>query len=221
MDDLNQDEINEAEFQRVANILISKFNLARDWDFEIGHDGTVDLIARHAYFTGSEEKLPIKFEEASGNFSLSETKLTTLEGCPHTVLGTFSCASAKITSFIGGPKIVKGSYYASRNNISSLEGLPTEVFRYLDLERLPLTSLEFLPKMVAGTIDFTVNANLPLLRLLSYPLTVIFKVSGSGVSVHEVMEIVEKYQNKKPLRQAIIQCQKELLDAGFAGNARL
>jgi len=36
-----------------------------------------------------------------------------------------------------------------------------------------------------------------------------------------VGEIIKKYSGQKPLRQAIIQCQRELIDAGFEGNARL
>ena len=34
-------------------------------------------------------------------------------------------------------------------------------------------------------------------------------------------KIMKKYTGQKPLRKAIIQCHKELIDAGFAGNAKL
>jgi len=35
----------------------------------------------------------------------------------------------------------------------------------------------------------------------------------------EVQDILRKYIGKKPVRQAIIQCQRELIDAGYKDNA--
>jgi len=141
----------------------------------------------------SIEKIPFQFKKVTGDFDCSESGLTTLEGCPVEVVGNFYCSNNKLLSLEGGPKIVKESYYCSTNPFTSLKGLPDE----------------------CGEVFFCDwRKNLPLLSLL--------KLSNFYISKNIIVnDIMKKYRGQKPLRQAIIQCQKELIDAGYAENANL
>jgi len=139
-------------------------------------------------------KLPIKFSKVTGSFFVNDQKIVTLVGSPETVGKTFGCSHNLITSLVGGPIEVGKNYYCDSNpHLVSLDGCPNTVGErfYCDW-----------------------NENLPLLKLVRY----------TGVTIYyndEVNDILYKYVGKKPLRQAIIQCQRELIDNGFEGNAKL
>jgi hypothetical protein len=71
--------------------------------------------------------------------------------------------------------------------------------------------LEGAPKEVGGKFYLSWSKDLPLLRLVRYKNIEIFN--------DQVNEIINKYCNHKPLKEAILLCQKELIDNGFVGNA--
>jgi hypothetical protein len=117
-----------------------------------------------------------------------------LQGGPEYVGGTFDCSKNRLTSLIGGPKQVRGQFNCQNNPLVSLEGLP---------EPTKWTNLN------AAQIFVTWSSNLPLLRLVGRYI-VRFQ--------HESFEIIAKYAGD-PSRSNILACQKELIDAGFEGNA--
>ncbi len=141
-------------------------------------------------------RLPIIFKEVKGSFVISGCNLTTLEGCPETVSTMFNCASNELSSLFGSPKIVGGSYICARN---------------------PLTSLEYLP--ILGSyclLRLTISTSLPVLRLL---LQTSCRISDTE---NKVIDILDKYRlsnSKITRKKAILDCQKELIDNGFMGNA--
>jgi hypothetical protein len=136
-------------------------------------------------------KIPFKFGIV-GNFECTETGLTTLENSPNEVMGNFGfyCYKNNLSNLVGGPSIVKNIYSCFNNSLTSLEGAP---------------------QSVGGYFYITWSENLPLLRLVRYKNIQAYN--------DQVNEIINKYCNHKPLKEAILLCQKELIDNGFVGNA--
>jgi hypothetical protein len=117
-------------------------------------------------------------------------QLSSLEHVPEKVHDLF-CMENKLTSLHGAPKTITGELRAWGNQLESLEGMPTEV-RVLWIDYSP---------------------TLPLLRCLNA------KKLWSGMGwPHEVRAILQKYMGQG--KRAMFDCQKELEDAGFEGNAR-
>jgi len=186
------------------------------------------LIVKKVKFT----KLPFRFGNIY-DFQCSYTPLTTLEGFPHTVkntaftlnykitnliespktvTGLFNCSANKLTSLAGSPNTIGGNFECKANELKSLVGGPKEVRGHYECSGNPLTSLDGLPDS-AGFILLNWIENLPMLSLLKYDFNVLDNETFRGIML--------KYRGQKPLRQAIIKCQKELIDAGYEGNAKL
>ena len=160
-----------------------------------GYDDMVELINPKLY------KLPVSFNEVTcDNFMLTQSLLVTLEGSPKIVHTLFSCVDNSLVSLVGGPNVVDGNYICFKN---------------------PLTSIDGLAEKIGGRIMLPNNENLPILRLVSRSNEISFVNNDRVVSNDSVSQILKKYAGQKPLRQAIIQCQRELIDAGYKGNARL
>jgi hypothetical protein len=68
-------------------------------------------------------KLPLKFGQVTGYFSINNNELTSLEGAPHSVGGFFSCEHNRITSLEFAPKLLSNNFRCSYNKIRSFEGL--------------------------------------------------------------------------------------------------
>lgn len=141
-------------------------------------------------------ELPFEFATVTKNLSVRRAGLKNLKGLP--------------------PKV--GGFLSLRQNLlTDLSGCPQSVGRYLDLREMPnLISLEGFPVEIKGWINIDWKPNLPLLRTLFAP---------EGVDLHpssdladKCQEILQKYVGKG--RRAIHLCAKELIAAGFEGNAR-
>jgi len=142
------------------------------------------------------EKLPFKFGKVE-SFIFNDVGLTTLIGSPQDVTSTFNVVNNKLSTLEGGPKTV-GTYYFCNDN--------------------PLMNLKGAPDTVGAEFQVSWQPELPLLSIVKYNDVYVF-------NNRRISNIIRKYcknaRGDKPLRQAIIQCQKELLDAGFKGNATL
>jgi hypothetical protein len=125
--------------------------------------------------------------------------------------GYFDCSDNKLTSLEGAPKSVGGGFYCRDNQLTSLEGAPQSVGGYFYCHKNQLTSLEGAPKEVGGDFYLTWSKDLPLLRLVRY--------KNIQTYDNQVNAIIRKYCNHKSLKEAILLCQKELIDNGFVGNA--
>jgi hypothetical protein len=156
-------------------------------------------------------QLPFQFGKVDGYFDCYKNQLTSLIGAPKSVGGYFSCSDNQLTSLIGAPISVGGYFSCSDNQLTSLIGAPKSVGGHFNCYNNLLTSLEGAPTIVGGTFYCTWSKDLPLLRLVNY----------KKVRVHyQVDKIINKYFGQKPLKQAILDCQKELIESGFVGNAR-
>jgi hypothetical protein len=148
--------------------------------------------------------------EVGGGFVCRDNQLTSLEGSPQSVGNGFYCHNNQLTSLDGAPESVDGDFDCRNNLLTSLAGSPQSVGGSFNCSNNKLTSLEGAPKFVGGYFYCGWSENLPLLRLVRYK-----KVQ----TYSRVNEIIRKYSYHKPLKEAILLCQKELIDNGFVGNA--
>jgi hypothetical protein len=132
------------------------------------------------------------------------------------VEGDFSCWNQQLTSLEGGPIQVGGDFHGMTNNLTTLQGSPKRVGGDFYVYENPLTSLEGLPQFVGKWISVTWNENLPLLRLLAFENVSLDGNQGLANIMHK-----HKSTDQSTLRRRMAACQKELIDAGFAGNARM
>jgi hypothetical protein len=139
-------------------------------------------------------KLPVEFEAANFSMQIQNRNLTSLEGCPLTVRQNFYCSGNKLTTLLGGPKKVGGTYEASNNPLENLDGLATEI---------------------GNTLYLPYHPQLPLLRALVAPQIVFANLS---LDHKPPVAIMKKYEGQG--KRALFDCQKELEDAGYEGNAR-
>jgi phosphoserine phosphatase len=186
------------EYFKIKNYTIKDGLISAD-------DDDVELIKK-------VEKLPVQFGHISAGFYCYNNQLTSLEGAPQSLGGNFDCRNNQLTSLEGAPQSVGGYFYCAYNQLTSLEGAPNSVGIYFDCRYNKLTSLEGAPKEVGGVFYCDWSEDLPLLRLVRYQNVRIFNND-------QVNDIINKYSYHKPLKEAILLCQKELIDKGFIGNA--
>jgi hypothetical protein len=166
-------------------------------DFKCGHNQLTSLLGSPQHVGGdfkcdnnNIESLEHCPKSVGANFSCMTNQLSSLEHVPEKVHDLF-CMENKLVSLHGAPKTITGELRAWGNQLESLEGMPTEV-RVLWIDYSP---------------------TLPLLRCLNA------KKLWSGMGwPHEVRAILQKYMGQG--KRAMFDCQKELEDAGFEGNAR-
>jgi hypothetical protein len=148
-------------------------------------------------------RLPVSFGKCTGNFDISRAYLTTLVGSPQQVEHNFQCNHNPLTSLEGGPEHVGGFYGCEGNelNLMTLDGLPTYIH---------------------GTFFLSIQLHTPSLRLVPQKCRSL-TLSGFELIDH-VDEILFKcrvsYRNGEPLKKVLWDCQQELTDRGFEGNAR-
>ena len=96
-------------------------------------------------------KLPVKFGSISGDLTVSNNTLQTLEGCPEFVPGNFRCSNTQIKSLHGGPRKVGSS--------------GSSWYEAMFWPKWPLHSLEGLAEEIHGRVYVSYTPRLPLLRL--------------------------------------------------------
>ncbi len=138
------------------------------------------------------DRLPFTFGTVDGVFDCSNLGLKSLEGSPRTVKSSFTCNKNQLTSLEGGPIEVTGAYFCIQNDLQTLAGLPSK----------------------AGHFIVAWQPNLPLLRLVATPY-VTSLYNGSD----DITNLIRRHHDNGGGRSDIIACQKELIDAGYEGNA--
>ena len=96
-------------------------------NYTINLDGSIDVYGSVNLSHTGLTKLPLNFNIVTGDFTCTDNKLTTLEGCPKSVGGHFSCMYNDLTSLKGGPKLVSRYYSCSCNYLTTLKGGPKSV----------------------------------------------------------------------------------------------
>ena len=150
------------------------------------------------------------------HLSVSNTKLTTLEGCPEHITGQFDCEYNGLTTLVGGPQQVDGYYYCSRNQLTDLEGCASHIGDTLYARHNDITSLVGIHKIIKscnrifidssdikeGGIGLLLIANLAHISDEAEPFVIIKKYLGSGT-------------------KGMMKCRAELIANGYTQYAKL
>lgn len=136
--------------------------------YEINDDGTVDIYDDFTLsdYTSNMKSLPIDFNIAYGNFSVAETKIKTLKGCPKQVNGFFDCSDNELETLKYIPEIVNGGLFCNDNLLKSLDYLPSG-FNLLDVSDNLLSNTINFPKLDID-ISIIIDNNYSLLSKLGY-----------------------------------------------------
>jgi hypothetical protein len=150
-------------------------------------------------------------------------KLESLLGAPQNIVRDFTCINlAALVSLEGAPKSVGRDFECSNNiKLESLEHSPQRVGRNFECWNNPLLpSLDGMPTEIGGKLMITYSENFPLLRALVAKKGIEFSHLSAHIPAEgeKVAEIINRYKGQG--KMAIFDCQKDLEDAGFEGNAR-
>ncbi len=146
-------------------------------NYKINEDGSIDVDGDVRLGSKSFVKLPLVFNNVTGNFWCHDSGLTTLVGAPKTLGGSFYCQNNKLTSLYGctqkvknfkcdsnelttledGPVEVAEGYWCNNNKLYSLEGCPVKIIRDFDCSYNRLVDLEHCPEFIGGVFAFTGN----------------------------------------------------------------
>lgn len=131
--------------------------------------------------------------------------------------GNLILANAGLTSLQGMPTEIKGMLSLSKNPLKNLVGCTQKIGEYLRLRQMPnLESLEGFPTQLKDYVALDWKPNLPLLRTLQAPGGV--ALWPGSPETEDIEAILEKYKGQG--RAGAIDCKRELVEAGFEGNAR-
>ena len=96
-------------------------------NYTINSDGSIDVDGDVDLWSRGLTKLPMKFNNVSGDFNCHYNKLTTLLGSPKSVGGDFHCGYNNLTTLEGSPQSVGGNFNCVYNKLTTLEGGPKSV----------------------------------------------------------------------------------------------
>jgi len=177
-----------------------------------------------------------------GNFYCSFNQLTSLEFCPKEVGGDFYCFNNQLTSLEFCPKEVGGDFNCCSNNqFTSLEFCPVKVGGDFGCSVNKLTSLEFCPKEVGGNFYCSFNKltsladihkRLKKMNGIFYAYDNPIKSNVIGLMLiagceeveldnKEVEKIMNKHLPNTRGHLGLLECQEDLLSAGFEEWAEL
>jgi hypothetical protein len=164
--------------------------------YSINADGLVDVVGYcKLKWIPKTQELPVKFNKVDGSFLCTRKQLKTLKGCPAEVTGYFDCSNNKLESLVGAPDYIGVDFDCANN---------------------PLISLDGFPKKLNGTFQCTWSPELPVLQSLLTKGHIYFIKPGG---MHPITWILRNYKEQGVNRRTILNCQKALIEAGFAGNA--
>ncbi len=176
-----------------------------------------------------------------GSFNCSNQSLKTLEDGPNHVGGDYICFSSGLTSLKGIAKFILSNIDCSHNKLKSLDYLPDMINGSLDCSYNELTSFDDIECSISEDLIGTgnkiqslhnihkhlkaVNGKLFLRNnpLSSHILGVLLIEGCTEIIIDnkDVQNIVNSYLPNKKGREAIFDCQDELINAGFEEYAQL
>ena len=193
----------------------------------------VDILADDTELT-SIEGSPM---HVTGSFKVQYNMITSLKGGPQQVDMHYFCQHNKLTDLEGAPIFVGKNFVCRNNQLTSLKGVPTTVKGVFDASSNPLEVIDYVPKKMGYAIfDFCPIKNLhnihkvikscPIISLRGCPLTShvlgLLKIKKlDSVKLAASLEPLEKIINKYLPEGDILECQQELIEAGFEEYAQL
>ena len=186
---------------------------------EIGDDGSVSVWGNVRMTKPAGGRIPVRFDQVSGWFQAEKCGLTSFENFPWSCNSLFVAAN-DLSSFNKCPAGLL-SIDIQNNRFENFVGLDTETLDLIEATGNPLKSLEGLPKTPPEEplrIGITYRKDLPLLRLLVATEIDILDPRRSYKRFEPVQSILRKYAGQG--RSGAIDCKRELVSAGFEGNAK-
>jgi hypothetical protein len=150
------------------------------------------------------------------SFACDRNDLKSLKYAP-TVTKYFNCDRNKLTSLEGAPETVgEGGFGCSHNLLTSLEHAPKSTQAIFWCENNLLTSLHNVHKQIESINGEFVLTSCPIKECV-LGLLKIKKLKNVDLDNKEVMKIINKYLPEGD----IIECQSELIEAGYEEFAKL
>ena len=152
-------------------------------------------------------------------FDCHNRGITSLVGCPRVVNGTFDCGDNKLVNLKGGPVHVDGDYDCSYNPLlTSLEGVaPTIGTIFTCMGNKQITSLHNIHKHIKS-IYSGANFNMTPIKSHVLGLLLINDLASVWLDNKQVEKIINKHLKGD---RDFIDCQEELMNAGFDDYAQL
>ena len=147
------------------------------------------------------------------DFACHHNLLTTLKGGPDVVGGSYRCSNNKIETLVGGPSLVRNMFSCNNNKLTSLEGVPAA--RCYGFSNNQLTNLKDIHKIILETSSLWLDKNPIKSNILGLLL-----IKGLNNVIADGPAFVILNRHLKGDRD-ILECQEELIDAGFKEFARL
>ena len=155
-----------------------------------------------------------------GNFYCYNKQLTSLEFCPKEVGDDFYGHNNKLTSLEFCPKEVGGDFGCSFNKLTSLEFCPKEVGGEFWCSFNKLTSLADIHKRLKK-MNGIFYANYNPIKSNVIGLMLVAGCKEVKLDNKEVMNIMNKHLPNTKGHLGLLECQEELLSAGFEEWAEL
>jgi len=155
-----------------------------------------------------------------GYFNCSDNQLTSLEFCHKEVGGYFYCSSNKLISLEFCPEKVGGNFYCSSNQLTSLEFCPKEVGGVFSCYNNQLTSLADIHKRLKKMNGIFYAHNNPI-KSNVIGLMLVAGCNEVQLDNKEVENIMNKHFKSPFGHLRLLECQEELLSAGFDEWAEL
>jgi hypothetical protein len=152
---------------------------------------TISFAAKNGRITHDMYDLTVE-----DDFNMVHKGLTTLAGMPKKIGGYFSCSDNKLTSLEGCPKDINGDFFCYGNN---------------------LTSLHNIHKMINNINGGSFVASINPIKECVLGLLKIKKLKSIACDNKQVQDIINKYLPEGD----IIECQAELIEAGYEEYAKL
>ena len=191
---------------------------------KLSEEQETTLIGKKIHFNNGEDYTIFTVESSgrswNNDFDCSMLELTTLRGGPSSVYGDFECDRNKLTSLENAPSLIGGYFSCSFNNLTSLEGAPRSVGGDFYCSDNGLTSLHDIHKIIKKINgDFWAQDN----PITSCVLGVLLIEGCTKIEIDnkKVQNIINKYLPNHRGFSAVIECQSELLDAGYDEYAKL
>ena len=155
-----------------------------------------------------------------GNFYCYHNQSTSLEFCPEKVGGDFYCHNNQRTSLEFCPKEVGGYFDCSNNKLTSLEFCPKEVGGNFYCSSNKLTSLADIHKRLKKMDGIFYAHNNPI-KSNVIGLMLVAGCNEVQLDNKEVENIMNKHFKSPFGHLRLLECQEELLSAGFDEWAEL
>jgi len=161
-----------------------------------------------------------KDEPWHGKFAAPHLGLTSLEGAPSSVGGYFDVFGNQLTSLKFGPRKVGANFVVTKNKLTSLEFAPETVDGSFGCSHNQLTSLKDIHKILKK-VNGTFYADHNPIKSHVLGLLLIPGCEEVTLENRDVQAILNKYLPNTRGNKALLECQSELLDAGFEDFAQL